>query len=692
MASLLFQAISLRAQTADRINSFIAAAGALENDSQNLNNLLKQARGAGFGDLLERLFGDETENAIAALTEDSAVLFQAAAEATIEKAEQSLDAAIEERKAKKSQPVIAPAAQTRPAVKPRRLSFYDAPKSNWRAFAFGFQPVLEDDKPDIKMTETDKEIKAEGTEKKAFETKDAKGTRTQKAETRYTKDGKTFGMEIKNTSVIEAVSKPDGKSFRQEISMNWGAEVAACPDANGVSAGTGKAHVVAKTIYTENGVAVTMSSEFDLQAKLKASVNDKAELTHYDIQMETTTTNSGYEEALRRQLIKEIKIKDGTYELDFDIPHNTPEISDGKYGGKRTPAKIGATVGRKISPMPDADAKNLGAAIGPMIPSIWTSANEMYKTAERSWKNYGCVEVVCSVAKTVLKPDEQITISAQTVHLTDGTKVNAALNAGGYPGQVAPESKNGTPAASFVFTNEATEDKTTFMVESISKRGIGKGDVEFKVEKEKEEASENGMWTGTISADRRQRIEKEKRSGANLAENGGYLETLTNIKLQLTGRLDPSTEATNAHLADVSGKQQLIDYEYDRYKIDEGYCGPNAVPYKGPKEITRTSTTTVDYNRETRVFVEIGSTGGTLTFSLPEQNGRTVHAYVHKSPCAEHDRVNTNEAIDEDAPGAGGSFSFSFPVDPAQKIVKGTITVREADGGTTVYSWELTRR
>src|SRR4030095_10672590 len=116
--------------------------------------------------------------------------------------------------------------------------------------------------------ETDKEIKAEGSDKKSFETKDAKGTRTQKAETKYTKDGKTFGMEIKNNQIIEAVSKPDGKSFRQELSMACGAEVAACPDVNGVSAGTGKAKVISKTVYVENGVTVTMTSEFDLQAKL----------------------------------------------------------------------------------------------------------------------------------------------------------------------------------------------------------------------------------------------------------------------------------------------------------------------------------------------------------------------------------------------------------------------------------------
>ena len=698
MASLLFQAISLRAQAADPSIAILQDVGA-QDSTQSLNNLLIQARGAEFSELLNRIFGDQTEDAINSLTGDSAGLFQAAGDATIQKAEESLDALIEERKANpQSKPVItpglqkSPATKQKPAVKSKRLSFYDSPKSNWRRFAFGFLPLPEDEKPEIKMTENDKEIKAEGTDKKAFETKDAKGTRTQKAETRYIKDGVTFGMEIKNTSIIEAVSKPDGKSFRQEISMNWGAEVAACPDANGISAGTGKAHIVSKTVYTENGATVTMTSEFDLQAKLKGFVDDRAELTHYDLRLDAYTTNSGYNEAFERKLIKEIKLKDGRYGVHYDITGNTIEESDGTYGGKRTPAKIGKDSGYTLTPMPKDVSKVVTSAINPMVPAIWNSANEMYKSAERNWQNYGCVEVVCSVPKTVLKPGEEIAVSAQTVHIVDGSKVNAAFEAEAYPGQVAPESKNGTPEASFIFTNEAEEDHSTFMVKSISKRGIGKGEVEFQVEKEKEEPSENGAWTGTISAERRQRQEKEKRSGANLAENGGYLETITNVKLRLTGRLDRTIEATNAHLAQVTGKQELTDYEYDRYKIDEGYCGPNAVPYKGPKEITRTSRTTADFNKETRVFVEIDKAGGTISFSLPETNGRTVHSYVHKSPCADHDRVNTNEAIDEEAPTSGGSFSFGLPVDSTQKIVKGSVTVREEDGGTTTYTWELTRR
>lgn len=90
--------------------------------------------------------------------------------------------------------------------------------------------------------------------------------------------------------------------------------------------------------------------------------------------------------------------------------------------------------------------------------------------------------------------------------------------------------------------------------------------------------------------------------------------------------------------------------------------------------------------------MEIGNTNGSITFSLPEQTGRTIHSYVHQSPCSVHDRANTNEAIDEDVAGIGGNFSFSFPVDSRQKTIKGSINVREEDGSTTTYSWQLTRR
>ena len=645
--------------------------------------------------LPEAMFGGEAERISAEFQRDAEAFVGSVTSASGERAEEALERAINDRKAKPGPtPVVgSPAKKPVPVGNRRRASihtFEPTLKLDWRSLAFGFASFTRDEKPEIKMTETDKEIKAEGTDKKSFETKEAKGTRTQKSETKYTKDGKTFGMEIKDTQVIEAVSKPDGKSFRRELSIVWGAEVAACPDANGVTAGTGKAKVISKTTYSEGGPAFTMTSEFDLQAKLTGHVDDEAKMMHYDLQLDAYTTNSGYEAALKEGLIKEIKIKDGRYGLHYDIPGNTIEVSDGKYGGKRTPAKMGEATARKLVPMNDADTELVGKAIGPMVPSIWTSANEMYKTAERHWRNYGCVEVVSKVPKLTLESGEDVRISTETVHLQDSTKVNAQMTGEAYEGEITPEQQAAKPAATFTFT-QTGEGAGSFSVESISKRGIGKGDVEFQ-SKKKEAETAAGDWTGTISVERKQREEREKRSGANLAENGGYLETTTSVQLQLTGRIDRSVDATNAHIANVTGQQVAVDHEYDRYKVDEGYCGPNAVPYKGPKEITRTSTTTATYNKETRVFVEAGPAGGTITFSLPEINGTTVHKYVHRSPCAEHDRANTNEATNDDAPTAGGSFSFSFTMIPGQKSAKGTFAATGEDGSVTVYRWELTRQ
>lgn len=700
LASMFWQAIPARAMQTGSAPVVIREAGA-QNGVEVFDNLSRQARGEEYAALLEKIFGDEAAAAAGALDEDSGRLLQAVVEAAGRRAEESLEAQTKGRRERPaSRPVVTPDAKTdpapgakprrRPAAKSKKVASADLLRLDWRQLAFGFQPLPQGAKPEVQMTETDKEIKATGETRKSFETAEAKGTRAQKAETRYTKDGKTFGVEIKSTEIVEAVSKADGKSFRKEISMAWGAEVAACPDADGATAGKGMAKIIAKTVYTEGGAAVTMTSEFDLQAKLRGQVNDEAVLTHYDLQLDAYTTNSGYEEALRRDLVKEIKLKDGRYGLQINIPGNTVEVRDGTYGGKRTPAKMGKVEARTLTPMSDAEAGVVGKAVGSMAPSIWNSANEMYRSAERHWKNYGCVEVVCKASKLTLKQGEEAAVSAETVHLSEGVKVNAQLNAEAYGGQTTPGSQRGTPGATFTFTREGEEGSSLY-VESVSKRGVGRGDVEFQAGKEEEETAEAGVWTGTITAERRRREEREKRSGANLAENGGHVETTTNVRLKLTGRLDRTGDATNAHLALVTGEQRQVDYEYDRYKVDEGYCGPDAVPYKGAKEVTRTSTTAADFDRETRVYVEVGGTAGSVTFSLPEASGRTVHAYVHKSPCGEHDRANTNEAVDEEVATAGGSFSFSFPVDAARKIIRGTVNVREEDGSTTTYTWELTR-
>ncbi|MBB6097555.1 hypothetical protein HNR42_000972 [Deinobacterium chartae] len=644
--------------------------------TEMFDRLLREARGPEFPDLLRRVFGSSVDTALQAIEQDDEALLV------------ELDAFLRTRLEEQGEETGTAFLGQRPAQPSWLGARIPAGLVVLRPeTARHVNLVRLQTPPDIQVQENDREIRAQGSDTKRFETKEARGTRTQKAETRYIKDGRSFGVEIKNTQIIEAVSIPDGKSFRKELSMLWGAALAACPDANGVTAGTGNARVISKTTYTENGATVTITSAFDLQAPLTGHVNEQAVMTHYDLVVNAHTENSGYAEALRRSLIKEIKLQDGRYGVRYDIPGNTLEVSDGTYGGKRTPAKMGKATGSRLTPMTDAQAARVDSAIGSMVPAIWHSANEMYAAAQRHWRNYGCLEVRVAAPKTVLEPGESVAVSAETVHLHDGSRVNAAMNAEAYPGQVTPESQRATPGATFTFMQEG-EDNGTFSVRSVSRRGIGKGDLEFRV-KEAEEPAPNAVWTGSVRVERKQREEREKRSGANLQENGGYTETTTSLRLELTGRLDPGAETANAYLSGVSGEQRQVDYEYDRYKVDEGYCGPNAVPFRGPKEITRTSTTTVRYDKETRVLVEVGQGQGSLSFSLPEQTGRTVHRYVHSSPCSDNDRANTNEATDEDVAGPGGSFSFSFPVDPAGKILRGSITVPEEDGSTTTYSWEL---
>jgi hypothetical protein len=658
------------------------------------SGIYSQLMHSGHGmNLPQAMFGESSDEIAKELFRDAEILAGTVISVGLDRAEQSLNETIEERRAAPGPTPITsvPVKKKVGPTKKRRAEFYFArpsPQASWSQFAFAFAPIRDDVKPDVKVTESDKEIKATGSDVKNFETKEAKGTRTQKVETKYIKDGKTFGLEIKDTQVIEAVSKPDGKNFRRELSLVWGAEVAACPDVQGVSAGTGNTRVVSKTTYNEGGSTVTMLTEFDLKATLSGRVNDEAILTHYDMQVEAHVTNTGYETALERGVINEIKLKDGRYGLRYGISGNTIEISDGKYGGHRTPAKMGTVDARTITPMTDAVTETVGKAIGPMIPSIWNSANEMYKSAQRSWRNYGCVEVVCKVPKLDLEDGEQVVISAESVHIFEKTKLNAQLKGEAFGGEVTPEEEAGEPDVTFAFTRSG-EDDASFEVTSISKRGIGKGDIEFQTKKEESETV--GSWTGIIRVESNKREEREKRSGANLAENGGHIETVTNVQLQLTGRLDRTVDANNAYIAGVTGTQDLIDYEYDRYLVDEGYCGANAVPYKGPKEITRTSITTATYGNDTRVFVEAAATGGTVTFSLPEINGTTLHKYVHRSSCADHDQANTNDATNEDVPTAGGDFSFSFSVEPGQRSAKGTATVRGDDGTVTVYSWELKR-
>lgn len=645
--------------------------------------LLLDARGAEFLPLLGYVLGESADEAKEAVEEGAGELFRAAASATTEKVEGRFE---ERLKSRRDRPGAARVSSGGAQLPPGLRGL------DWRALAFGFRPLAAEE-PRIDVRQTGAQVTATGSDRKTVETENGTVTRSNKVETKAIDDGKVVGVEYKTTEVVEAKSRTENKGFRKETVVNWRVEVAACPDADGVVAGTATETVSSKNLISEPTGTTQVVRDVTVQMTLKGYVNDDAEMTHYDMEGEVVENVSGFKDASDRGLIKDAAQKDGTTRVLYDFKENKAGTNDSTDRGiVRTPPKVG-----KVSIKPGAntsleEARRLDKTSGKLIGTVWDAANTHYQRARSNWRNYGCVEVACTAAKTVLKPGEEIEVTAEATQTNEKSPVSGLFKASGFE-SVTPEEQRGAKA-SFVLTarGEDGDNPSTISVESISKRGIGLGGLDFGREQKREEPEETGCgWTGTITAERSRREEREKRSGDNLAENGGHLETKTTARLQLGGRRDRSEGAANIFFGRISGEQESVDYEYDKYKIDEGYCGANAVPYKAPSEKTRTSRTAGTLSGEVRVFIDIGHSSGSVNFSLPETLGKTVHSYVHKSACPEHDRANTNQAVDEGVPLNGGSFSVTFPVDPGKQMISGSVTVREEDGAVTVYSYRLTR-
>ncbi|HYP51673.1 MAG TPA: hypothetical protein VEQ34_12085, partial [Pyrinomonadaceae bacterium] len=337
LISLLWQTIPVLAQQQQAQEEIqipenkIGAAANLK-PAERFAELRQTARGAEFPALMQKIFGADALVALTAIDADSAELFKAVGETLDEKSNETLMEETEERKEKLKADLInqvnqnkvksnvkSPAKPKKPATRASKtVSLTNAPQLDWRQLAFGFQPLQtlspppqQNGKPDVKITQTDKEIKAEGEDKKDFDTDKASVKRTRKAESKFIKDGKNFGVEIKHTEIIEAKSKTDGTTFRKENIMFWSALVAACPDVNGITAGTGKGYVNAKTFITSaDGATATLMRDVTDTTKTTGYVNDEAEMTHYDLEADALEIIRGYDDAAAKKLLTDVVFKD----------------------------------------------------------------------------------------------------------------------------------------------------------------------------------------------------------------------------------------------------------------------------------------------------------------------------------------------------------------------------------------------
>jgi hypothetical protein len=487
------------------------AATANLKPSEQFDELRKITRGAEFSGLMQSIFGADAAAAIKAIDEDAPTLFEAAGENLNEKSSETLTEETERRKEKLKADLItranqnkiksnvkSPAKPKKPAANPRKTvsRTIAPPQFDWRQLAFGFQPLpqqrfqpfpqsqQQNGKPEIKTTLTDKEIKAEGEDKKIFDTDKASVKRTRKVESKFIKDGTVFGVEVKHTEIIDAVSKTDGKKFRKENIMFWRAEVAACPDASGITAGKGKGYVNMKYFITAaDGTSTTTLRDVTVNTKTTGYVNDEAEMTHYDLTADALEIVRGYDLAVERGLMTDVNFKDGANRILYEITNNKIEIDNRADGGSLTPAKLGKIVVKVNTGSNPADNKRTDKGAGALVAGVWNYTNDMYKAARSFWRNYGCVAIESKAPKNRLKKGEQITIDAETVHKQDASKVNARLEAGALDASVSPDTQQGAPTAKFTYVH-GDQKVSHFTVESFSKRGIGIGGLEFQTEGE----------------------------------------------------------------------------------------------------------------------------------------------------------------------------------------------------------------
>lgn len=594
-ACFLFQSIGTFGQAAEPVSTTARP----PVDLKGIHTaLLKESRGTETSQLLRPIFGTETEAAIAMLDEENSELIEEVNSAVLTEVETDDKAEIEKiRESIKNG--VPQKTETgipgKPAVRGRKTGYYFEPTVDWRRLVFAFQPVLNLQGGDVKVSKNGGEISSAGERKKTFETDKAVMTRTQKAETKFIKDGKTFGVEIRTTEVIEGRSKTDDSTFRKVTEIMWKSSVAACPDANGGESGTGGANIKSETAVTGKAGTAKMSRIVNVTSKSLGNVNDEAEMTEYDLLADATETTSGYDDATRRGLLSDVVLKDGVVKLRYEITGNRLEIIDSENGG-RTPAKIGKLVVKKVPGTSGDAVKTADKAAGALVAGIWNHTNDMYKAARSNWRNYRCVSIDARSPKTRLKKGESVAITAETVHRQDGSKVNSRLEAGALDAAITPEVELGKPRVTYRYTHG---DATTsdFTVESFSKRGIGIGGIRFITETECA-----GGYSGTIE------ITKKK------------TETETKVTAKSQHVSDQYYSGTDTHnwSFDYSATISITDSDVSRHED-----GSVSVSLRGlvTANAARIAEEKSDWVTQTDCFPDPPKRAGQNAFSLMEERG-----------------------------------------------------------------------
>jgi len=140
LTAIILQTSFVRAQQTE-LSATVANERNVQDRTNNFNNLLQQGRGAELKGLLVMLFGADAEAAQKALEEKADELFRTVGDASAEKSEEIRQQEIEQRKDNLKVEIKPKSSGKNRTSRFEFLTAPVAPKPNWRAFAFGFQPL-----------------------------------------------------------------------------------------------------------------------------------------------------------------------------------------------------------------------------------------------------------------------------------------------------------------------------------------------------------------------------------------------------------------------------------------------------------------------------------------------------------------------------------------------------------------------
>jgi hypothetical protein len=451
-----------------------------------------------------------------------------------------------------------------------------------------------------------------------------------------------------------------------------------CPDANGEVRGTGK----------------LLTAQSATEVEITGYVTDAAELSHFDMTGATSETLTGGGRTKRISV----------------------SIEKSALGASQTADRLGKiTFGEADSQMAGILKTEANAA----VKTIFERAAGQFRAAREKWRGGACVEVKLTAAKTKLMAGEKIGVTAESLQRQDKTAINALLTVKNAVAVAAPSSQQGTPRANFTLTAPVRDANASITVESVSKRGIGLGKLEFPVSarpivkkppvkkdtppviiikkppttkkpsKEPTRCKPANNWKGVISV---KTYGKRELPAGQTGAGGGrlqyalvYREKSYQIDYKLSGERDLSGGFANAVFADAN--VSYLERYYRTFTYVPAYCGTTRIAQLKTEFLNRSE---AKGDGRATIFISAYTRSASFQFAAPKAVGGKFYDQLHFSGCPQQDGINTFTRDDGKFEWQFKGLLFEFENESADAgVLKGAKTIQNSDGTETTVTWDL---